>query len=1001
VVWLLAISLPAGSPLHAAETSSSLEAGFKSPPAEARPLAWWHWINGNITKAGIRADLEDMKRVGMGGAQMLDVSIYLPPGPVRYGSDLWHEQVQYAIRTANELGLELDLMNCPGWSASGGPWVTPEQSMKQFVWSEVDVEGGHQVDANLPQPRTNRDFYRDVAVLAVPRTSHEAKTVRTNLLAAPLKGITPVKLGASAPISPDQVLNLTKSMTPDGQLHAQLPAGKWTILRFGFTSTGSQNHPAVPEGHGLEIDKMDSQAVAFQFDQALGRIIRGAGPLTGKAFRGILFDSFEGGFQNWTDNFPRQFQRLKQYDLVPSLPVLTGRAVGSVAESEAFLRDFRAAVNELIARNYFGTMQRLAHQHGLKVYAEAQGGPLNPILCDEYVDVPMNEFWVPDAAPRVPKIGEVTSIAHLLGRPIIAAESFTAKPEDGRWQNTPATLKLPGDCAFTAGINRFILHTYVHQPYDLAPGFTLGRYGTHFGRLNTWWPLADAWVAYLTRCQFLLQQGRPYADICLLIEEDAGYSIPDRELQGPPGYGSDVCYTRHLSKMVWKDGALRLPSGAAYRVLVLPKTWTASLADLKELDRLISTGAAVVGTPPEAPTGLHDLREGKGEWDALVGKLWGPDKAPRVKPRQQLAQALQELGIQRDFDWSADSGESDIRFIHRVTSEGDIYFLANHSRSPATFQASFRVPNRAPELWDAVSGQIVPATIYKATKDRVSLPLALEGSGSVFVLFRKRLPENWVASVTSALTGALPNRLPPAAGGSGSFLVTEAGAYSVQYAKAPEGNLVAETQLPALLIDGPWQVRFQSGRGAPKEIRLDKPVSWSKHPDPGVRYFSGLATYTTLFTLPASRAGSEGQRCLLQLGKVCDLAEVKLNGREIGIVWTAPFEFDVTGELIAGTNHLEVRVANRWINRLIGDETTLPPDADYATTEGSKFTQGRLKELPSWLHDPEALRTRKRIAFTTWHHYGKDAPLVESGLLGPVRLQFAQALRVPVPPAVH
>ena len=912
MVWV--IHFP---PLRGAQTPDALELGFRNPPSEARPLAWWHWINGNVTKQGIRSDLEDMKRVGIGGAQMLDVSIYLPPGPVRYGSDLWHEHVQYAIRTASELGLELDLMNCPGWSASGGPWVTPERSMKQFVWSELDVEGGHDVDVILPQPRTNLGFYRDVAVVAVPCTSHGTKAARTNLLESPLKGVTPVKLTSSAPIPLDQVLNLTKAATPAGRLRTQLPIGQWTILRFGFTSTGSHNHPAVPEGHGLEIDKMDPQAVAFQFDKALGRIIRDAGPLTGKSFKGILFDSFEGGFQNWTDHFPGEFQRLKQYDLVPFLPVLTGRMVGSAAESEAVLRDFRGVVNELIATNYFGTMQRLAHGHGLKVYAEAQGGPLNPILCNEYVDVPMNEFWVPDAAPRVPKIGEVTSIAHLLGRPIIGAESFTAKPEDGRWQNTPATLKLPGDCAFTAGINRFIFHSYVHQPYDLAPGFTLGRYGTHFGRLNTWWPLADAWLAYLARCQFLLQQGQPSADICLLIEEDAGYTVPDQDLVGPKGYNADVCYTRHLSKMMWKDGALRLPSGVAYRVLALPKAWTADVSALKDLDRLIGAGAPVVGNPPSAPSGLCDLRQAKGEWGALVQKLWGPDKAPRVTPRQQLDQALVQLGIEPDFDCGAASGGLDVRFIHRLTSEGDIYFLANHSHSPAAFEADFRVANRMPELWDAVSGQRLPVTAFKATRDRVRLPLALEASGSVFVVFRKSLPENWPTSITTASGVSMPNRLPPAANGPGSFLATEPGAYAVEFAKSAGQKVVVDRLPPALPIHGPWQVRFQPGRGAPQEIRLDNLTSWSRHSDAGVRYYSGLATYATSFTLPPSTR-SAGQRCLLQLGKVCDIAEVTLNDKVIGVVWTAPFEIDVTDRLVPGTNKLEVRVANRWINRLIG-----------------------------------------------------------------------------------
>jgi hypothetical protein len=282
----------------------------------------------------------------------------------------------------------------------------------------------------------------------------------------------------------------------------------------------------VPEGHGLEIDKMDADAVSFYFDQALGRILREAGPRVGRTLKGLLFDSFEGGPQNWTDTFPAQFRALKGYDFVPLLPVLTGRVVESPSFTEAALRDFRGAVEQLIAKNYFGTMQRRAHERGMVIYAEAQGGPLNPVSVNEFVDVPMNEFWMPDTAPRLPRIKLVASVANVLGRPLVGAEAFTAKPEDGRWLATPATLKDPGDYAWTAGINRFILHHYVHQPTDDGPGFGLGRYGTHFGRLNTWWPLAGAWIDYVARGQFLLQQGRTVTDIAFLNTEDHGYAFP-------------------------------------------------------------------------------------------------------------------------------------------------------------------------------------------------------------------------------------------------------------------------------------------------------------------------------------------------------------------------------------------------------------------------------------------------------------------------------------------
>ena len=468
--------------------ADALDAGFAAPPPVARPLVWWHWINGNVTKHGIEADLADMKRVGIAGVQMFDASIYLPPGPVRYGTDQWHEHVQHAIATADKLGLEFHLMNTPGWSASGGPWVTPERSMKKLAWSETPATGGSALTLAVPRPKIEplkfrtppakkmENFFRDIVVLAVPAAStrrtpdweFKTKLKEKTLTAAPLD---PDTTGC---IPRAQVIDLTADFdAATGLLRATLPAGEWTILRFGFTSTSSTNHPAVPEGHGLEIDKMDADAVSFYFDQALGRILREAGQRVGRTLKGLLFDSFEGGPQNWTDTFPAQFRALKGYDFVPLLPVLTGRVVESPSFTEAALRDFRGAVEELIAKNYFGTMQRRAHERGMIIHAEAQGGPLNPVSANEYVDVPMNEFWMPDTAPRLSRIKLVASVANVLGRPLVGAEAFTAKPEDGRWLATPATLKDPGDYAWTAGINRFILHHYVHQPTDDGPGFGL------------------------------------------------------------------------------------------------------------------------------------------------------------------------------------------------------------------------------------------------------------------------------------------------------------------------------------------------------------------------------------------------------------------------------------------------------------------------------------------------------------------------------------------------
>ena len=946
----------------------ALERGFAQPPLSARPLTWWHWINGNVTKEGIEADLTEMKKAGLGGAQMLDVSIYLPPGPVRYGSDLWHEHVQHAIRTANKLGLEFHIMNCPGWSASGGPWNKPEGSMKQFTWSETEVDGGRPVDVVLPLPPSKLGFYRDVAVIAVPAAS-ETTAPAEELKAAPqLKAVIPYALSTSAhAVSMEKVFVLSGLPGFEGQFRCDLPEGKWALLRFGFTSTGSKNHPAVPEGHGLECDKMDPSAAEFQFEKALGRIIREAGPLVGKTFKSILFDSFEGGYQNWTDRMPEYFQKLKGYKIQPFLPVLTGRTVGSRERSESFLRDFQRVVNELIAKNYFGVMQRLAHSKGLTVYAEAQGGPLNPFLCNEYVDVPMNEFWMPDAAPRFHLMKHIASISGLLGQDFTGAEAFTAKPEDGRWIATLGSLKFPGDCAFTAGINRFILHTWAHQPYShLAPGFTLGRYGTHFGRQNTWWPYAGAWVGYVSRSQFLLQQGRTVADVCFVSDEDLGVFLPSGSVVVPPGYDYEVSYARHLGKLSWTNRCLTSANGTAFRLLVLPEDWHPEPAHSALLEKWATAGVPMMGPMPMKPK---------------------PASLKRTTPAA-IGQKLKELSVDPDFSHTVVPSDASVRYIHRRAVGTEIYFVANQSERPIVLQASFRVSNLWPELWDPVTGRMAPAASFTAKDGRVGLPIALNAFGSIFVIFRKPLPAKWVESIRSQSGDILANRAPLPGADDGGLTTQGIDEWSIAFNTGASQAWKAGGMPAAINVPGPWEVTFSRNQVPAAQVRMGTLQSWAEHSDPAIRYYSGTAAYRTSIELPSGPAQKNVRR-VLDLGRVCDVAEVKVNGKTAAVLWTPPFRADVTKFVKPGRNEIEILVANRWVNRLIGDEQ-LPEDLKYSM-EGSKFTIGRLAALPDWLANPEQFASRQRKTFATWRFYDKASPLLESGLLGPVTMQ-AEAL---------
>lgn len=286
------------------------------------------------------------------------------------------------------------------------------------------------------------------------------------------------------------------------------------------------------------------------------------------------------------------------------------------------------------------------------------------------------------------------SVANVLGRRLVGAEAFTAKPEDGRRLATPATLKDPGDYAWTAGINRFMLHHYVHRPTDDGPGFGLGRYGTHFGRLNTWWPLAGAWIDYVARGQSLLQQGRTVADIAFLHTEDHGYAFPGGMVTTPAGYDFDIVYPHHLGAMTWRDGALTLPTGPAYRVLMLPENWA---ADLPALRKLLATSPAPEcrssALTPVAPAGVCDY-ETRGQYAALARGLW--DGAAAHPPDSFVRARAQEIGLAPDVMLPAAPAGGELRYIHRRLADAEIYFVFNHSDRDVAVTSPFARPAASP-----------------------------------------------------------------------------------------------------------------------------------------------------------------------------------------------------------------------------------------------------------------------------------------------------------------
>jgi hypothetical protein len=934
---------------------TALEAGFVSPSREYRPVAWWHWINGNITKEGIRADLEDMKRAGLGGAQILDVEIYLPPGPVRYGTPEWFEMVQVAVDTADELGLTMGMANCPGWSESGGPWIPPEKSMKKLVWTETPVPGGAMFRGQLDTPETNLNFYRDVAVLAVPD-----------------KEVIPLQ----------DIVDLTSDLGDGGRLNWAVPDGDWTVFRFGYTSTGAKNHPAQPEGTGLEVDKMDAEAVAFQFENAMGQIIRNAGSACGEAFNTLLIDSWECGRSSWTEKFPELFRESRGYDIRSYLPVLAGKTVESRQQTDAFMIDYRSALSDGIIDQFFNTLTGLSAEHGLDLMAETYAcKDFDQYRAGEVITHTASEFWVHSLNDGAGPLKKAASVAHTLGRNLVPAEAFSARPADGRWLPVPSTLKAVGDLAFVQGITQLLLHSYVHQPRsDIWPGFTLGRYGTHFGRLNPYWEFSRPWVDYLSRCQFMLRQGSYCADYLVLLPSDTHFLYHEPIKTMPDGFANDTVTKSILMTAEVENGQIVLPGGMKYRILLLPTNWTASADLLEKIAYFVDQKVPVFGPPPRIASGLFELENGKDAWSKRVSLLWGNGKDAQIPRDSNPEKIAHELILNPDFQARNKLGSSSIRWIHRRTPSEDIYFIANLEAQPARFLGEFRVTGRQPEFWNPVSGTMLPAAVFEDGATVTSVNMELPSNGSVFVVFRHPVPLQRMTSIVAAGCSAPLSQQECRLSEQHQLVFDHAGAYQLERSGGVVEDISVSLPEP-LRIQGPWSVHFVPMLDRPFDRVFPDLVSWPEHSDEPVRFFSGKAVYQTKFTLPAVDTNLIYR---LELGEVCDIAEVHVNGERAGIAWTAPFSVDVTPFLQEGDNELKVTVANRAVNRLIGDEQ-FPPDAEYQAG-GSEFTNGRLLSFPDWFQDPALLRNRQRRTFSTWTFYTKESPLVPAGLLGPVRL---------------
>ncbi|MCX6227321.1 MAG: glycosyl hydrolase [Bacteroidia bacterium] len=1159
---------------------ADLAENFVSPPDSARPWVYWFWLNSNISREGITADLEAMKRVGIGGVLIMEVDQGAPVGPVAFMSDQWRELFKFMISEAGRLGIEVNMNNDAGWNGSGGPWVPLGKSMQVVVASEKQVRGGAKFAGDLPKPKANSGYYRDIAVLAFPTPADPANPAwRIKNLAGKsmssggmMPGSLDVSAGAAVPaasmIDRGRIIDLSAMMDTTGRLTWEVPAvsqsnpGEWTIIRFGHTFTGAENAPSPLSGRGPECDKLSPEGIEANYNGMIGKLVKDVGALAGKNFAATHVDSWEVGAQNWTTKMREEFKRLRGYDMMPYMPVLTGRIVDDPEISERFLRDVRQTVSDLLAVNYIGRLKELANKDGLRLSMEAYSTPANDLDVGNYIDEPISEFWTMDGGGFWWTQKAMSSLAHVNGLPVTGAEAFTSGGEE-RWLAHPATIKSLGDRAFCDGVNRFIFHRYALQPWaaERKPGMTMGPWGLHYERTQTWWEDSKAWHGYLARCQYMLRQGTFVADVLCLNSEEPLQRFRVLKLNG---YDYDgISPQKFMKDVTVKDGRLVLPSGMQYRLLVLPDEPDMSPAMLQKINSLVEAGATVTGKAPVRAPGLSGWPESDAQVKKMAEYLWGSGSETerkvglgKVIPGKTPSEVLAGMDIKPDFN-----ANREMKFIHRSVNGKEVWFIASQELQAADIVCSFRVTGMKPESWDAETGRMESITVYEEVDGCTRIPMRFEPSGSRFIVFTeaKAADPERIISVKSAekelanmeiavkeavpavkaeetrssftmaawvspdLEIALPDETSTGAGalsmvrndvvyaapghevwtnkdaGAGfgvgingvvvsehtadyfpALLVYPApvagwthvavvykdntpslwingkfvhkglksskivhGGYGVvhtrkvrdfsgrvaglvQFPKALTGDEIislfknvpdtttvvreepaidlvrreilkngsydfknAAGKVHTILVEGltdkseikgPWELSFQQGWGAPGTIVMDKLISWSRHTDAGVKYFSGSATYRKTFNLTAApETGKKLKRIIcLDLGRVAVMAGVKLNGKDLGLLWKAPYRVDITDVVQNGDNTLEIRVVNLWINRMIGDE--------LQDEDSERNTDGTLKKWPQWLQDGKPSPTG-RYTFTSWRLWKKNSPLQESGLLGPITIQ--------------
>lgn len=719
--------------------------GFMNPPLSARPGAFWAWLEGNVSLERITYELEEMKDKGMGGADIWDVRAYInpdqmiSPGPEFLGDESVRA-IAHALRQAKRLGLSMGMIAASGWNA-GGTWVEPADAGMGLFHSQVSVEGPTtfskvllfpDVPKNCPKNSDGRPlFYKDVAVLALPQKD----------------GQTLESIGS--------VIVLSKYYDKEERLTWEVPDGKWMILRFVMTNTGYQLISTSPNSGGPMIDFLNPESTRMHFGYIMDRLESELGDLKDFPLDHLEVDSMELGHHTiWTEQIIERFKKDYGYDPLKYLPLLKGWKAKDAEIRKRFIYDWKKHISDVFIDNHYRTGSEFLGRYGVKLCAEA-GGPGAPIWSScpvdalkalGAVDILRGEFW--PKMRNIWLIKEISSAAHIYGKKIVDAESFTS------WrhlQDGPYFYKHLADKAMSEGLNHFTFHTFAHSPAEAGLPGNYYHAGTHINPNRVWWPMARPFIDYLSRCCYMLRKGLFVADVCYYYGDKAPNFVSAKGVDYSPGRGYDYDVTNSdviLNRMTVKNGRIVLPDGMSYAVLVLPEQSDMDIKVLRKLQSLIKAGATVVGSKPTHTGTLVDYPKRDSLVAKLANKIWGDCDGKAVKEHvygkgrifwnRPVAEVLQEKGIGQDFRYRGTDQRTQLDYVHRRTDKEDIYFVINLNERWETVECAFRVEGKEPELWHPETGKSSKIPAYETRDGVTRITLHLKPAESVFVVFGKK-----------------------------------------------------------------------------------------------------------------------------------------------------------------------------------------------------------------------------------------------------------------------